>query len=83
MIRGAVLAVVKGIEQFGHTATSGGIYSTVRIPFGTSIRVAIQAPPSATAKSIYWMIVRGIEANPVDMGGSLPGLGSCIGDGWG
>jgi hypothetical protein len=23
-----------GVEQFGHTASSGGVYSTIRIPFG-------------------------------------------------
>jgi hypothetical protein len=47
-----------GIEQFGHTASSGGVSSTIRIPFGKSVRVTIKAPPGTTTTSVYWMIVR-------------------------
>lgn len=46
-----------GIADFGHTASSGGVSSTIRIPFGKSIRVTIQAPPNTFTTSVYWMIV--------------------------
>lgn len=51
-----------GVDLFGHTAKSGGVSSTMRIPFGESLRVTIKAPPSAKAQSTYWMIVRGVES---------------------
>ena len=35
-----------GVADFGHTAASGGVSSTIRIPFSKSIRVTIQAPPN-------------------------------------
>ena len=57
-----------GIGLFGKTAKSGGVYSTVRIPFQRSIRTTIQAPPGAKGQSTYWFIVRGIEATPVTLG---------------
>ena len=50
-----------GIQQFGHTASSGGVSSTIRIPFGKSVRVTIQAPPNTFTTSVYWMIVRGAK----------------------
>ena len=50
-----------GIDMMGRTAITGGVYSTVRIPFQSSIRITIQAPPSAKGQSVYWMIVRGLE----------------------
>lgn len=46
-----------GIADFGHTASSGGVSSTIRIPFGKSVRVTIQAPPNTFTTSVYWMIV--------------------------
>eukprot|EP00040_Diaphanoeca_grandis_P021192 m.112903 g.112903 ORF g.112903 m.112903 type:complete len:595 (+) comp28226_c0_seq2:35-1819(+) len=57
-----------GINMMGRTAHSGGVYSTVRIPFGTSIKTTIQAAPSAKAQGVYWMIVRGLESHPVVLG---------------
>jgi len=61
-----------GHDLFGKTARSGGVYSTVRIPFGVSIRTTITAPPTcATGNSIFWFIIRGIEAMPVNLGDDL------------
>eukprot|EP00040_Diaphanoeca_grandis_P021191 m.112895 g.112895 ORF g.112895 m.112895 type:complete len:466 (+) comp28226_c0_seq1:152-1549(+) len=57
-----------GIDMMGRTAKSGGVFSTVRIPFGTSIKTTIQAPPSSMGQSVYWMIVRGLESHPVVLG---------------
>jgi len=56
------------VLQFGHTATSGGVSSTLRIPFGSSIRVTLQAPGNTTSPSVYWMIVRGVESGVVTVG---------------
>jgi hypothetical protein len=60
-----------GNELFGKTARTGGVYSTMRIPFNASIRTSIQAPPSCTRSAIYWFIIRGIEGLPVTLGGEL------------
>lgn len=60
-----------GNSLFGKTAKSGGVYSTVRIPFGKSVRTTIAAAEDCTCASIYWYIVRGVEALPVVLGGEL------------
>jgi len=57
-----------GIGMMGRTAKSGGVYSTVRIPFGKSIKTTIQSPPSSNGQSIYWMIIRGLENHAVIVG---------------
>lgn len=57
-----------GIALFGRTAKSGGVYSTVRIPFSTSIRTTIQAPDTSEGESVYWFIIRGLEAHAVLLG---------------
>jgi hypothetical protein len=38
--------------MMGRTAKSGAVQSTVRIPFGESIKVTIQAPSSAEKQSV-------------------------------
>ena len=58
-----------GHDLFGKTAKSGGVYMTVRIPFGTSLRTTITAPASYIHPSIFWFIIRGVEALPVALGG--------------
>jgi hypothetical protein len=60
-----------GTPLFGKTAKSGGAYSTMRIPFGASLRVTITNAPTAAHNGIYWLIVRGVEALPVTLGGEL------------
>jgi len=46
-----------GVSLFGHTATNGGVYSTVRIPFGANIKLTLTSTHSGT----FWFIVRGLE----------------------
>lgn len=60
-----------GNDLFGKTAVSGGVYTTMRIPFQSSIRTTIQAPASCNATSIYWFVIRGVEGMPVVLGGEL------------
>lgn len=50
-----------GQALFGHTASNGGVYSTIRIPFGTSLWATLTAPASGT----FWFIIRGVENYPV------------------
>lgn len=57
-----------GLSLFGHTATNGGVYSTVRVPFLKSLRVTVAASPTAAHTSTFWMIIRGLEATPVTLG---------------
>ena len=57
-----------GNDLFGKTALTGGVYSTMRIPFGKSIRTAIVAPASCNVTQIFWFVVRGVEALPVTVG---------------
>ncbi len=40
----------------GKTATSGGVYSTMRIPFQRRFRSTIQADPSVTGQSVYVVV---------------------------
>lgn len=62
-----------GGERLGTTSHPGGLYNTIRIPFGRSIRVTAQRPPEAPAKSPFWWIIRGTENLPVALGGvTLP-----------
>jgi hypothetical protein len=60
-----------GIDMMGRTAHTGGVYSTVPIPFQTSLRTSIQAPDSAIGQSVYWFMIRGVEGH----GGVLLGGG--------
>eukprot|EP01013_Petalomonas_cantuscygni_P004821 TRINITY_DN1525_c0_g1_i1.p1 TRINITY_DN1525_c0_g1~~TRINITY_DN1525_c0_g1_i1.p1 ORF type:complete len:464 (-),score=59.83 TRINITY_DN1525_c0_g1_i1:458-1789(-) len=56
-----------GTPLFGKTASVGGIYSTIRIPFSTSIRITMAAP-AARGSRLFWSIVRGVEATPTILG---------------
>ena len=57
-----------GIGLFGKTANNGGVYSTVRIPFYKSIKTTIEAAPGTIGQSIFWFIIRGLEATEVRLG---------------
>ena len=57
-----------GNEYFGHTAVSGGTYSTLRVPFARSLRVLVRPAPGTTTESRYWFDVRGVEALPIILG---------------
>ena len=54
--------------MFGKTAVSGGVFSTMRIPFQRRLRTTIKASAKAQGQSVYWMIIRGIENYPVVLG---------------
>jgi len=56
-----------GTDLFGHTAAGGGVYSTWRIPFGKSVKTTIESSLKNTT-GVFWFIVRGIEAYPVQLG---------------
>ena len=60
-----------GTELFGKTAKSGGVYSTIRIPFFKTLKVTIQASPAANSNNVFWMIVRGVEGYRVTVGDVL------------
>jgi len=53
-----------GEALFGHTAANGGVYSTMRIPFGSKIRATLTSKFGGT----FWFIIRGIENYPVQLG---------------
>lgn len=57
-----------GTSLMGRTAKSGAVYSTLRVPFGKSIRTVIRAPASATHDSVFWFVIRGLEAHVVRLG---------------
>jgi hypothetical protein len=56
-----------GNDLFGHTANKGGVYSTMRIPFGKSVKTTIESA-QADRSGTFWFIVRGVEAYPVILG---------------
>jgi len=60
-----------GFDLFGKTAVTGGVYTTMRIPFMKSIRTTIEGPQTCNGTSIFWFIIRGIENLPVELGGTL------------
>jgi hypothetical protein len=55
-----------GIGLLGHTASNGGVYSTVRIPFSKSIRSTITS--DSAKPGTFWFIIRGVEAYPIALG---------------
>jgi hypothetical protein len=57
-----------GHDLFGKTANNGGVYSTFRVPFQSSIRSTIEAAPGCADASVYWFIIRGVEGMPVQLG---------------
>ena len=56
-----------GVGLFGHTANKGGVYSTMRVPFGASVRTTIESN-EAGRSGTFWFIVRGLEAYPTLLG---------------
>jgi len=58
-----------GIDFFGHTASGGGIYATIRIPFSKNIKITLQLSPNLTKPQyIFWSVIRGVENFPVILG---------------
>ena len=56
-----------GVDLFGHTANKGGVYSTMRVPFGASVRTTIESNEEDRSGT-FWFIVRGLEAYPTVLG---------------
>ena len=54
-----------GHELFGKTARTGGVYSTLRVPFGASVRTTIRGPDSCNQSSYFWFVIRGVENAPL------------------
>jgi hypothetical protein len=62
-----------GIARLGRTGSPSGIYDTLHIPFGTSIRVTGQLPADVKTHEPFWWIIRGTENLPVKVAGmTLP-----------
>jgi hypothetical protein len=57
-----------GTDTFGHTAATGGIYSTLRVPFERSLRVTVQPVAGSTGPSAVWFDLRGVESMPIVLG---------------
>ena len=53
---------------FGKNAQTGGVWTTMRIPFGTSVRVTLQQALECNSQSTYWFIIRGVEGLQVTLG---------------
>jgi hypothetical protein len=53
-----------GVGLFGHTAANGGVYSTIRVPFGKKLRATLTGKQHGT----FWFIIRGVENYPVILG---------------
>ena len=49
-------------ELFGKNAQTGGVWSTMRIPFQSSVRFTVQQAPSGVHQGLFWAIIRGVEA---------------------
>jgi len=61
-----------GTDHFGKGASTGAVYTTLRIPFTSSITVTGTIPDSASGCT-YWWIIRGVQNYQVSIGGyTLP-----------
>ena len=47
---------------------AGGVWTTMRIPFGQSLRVTLQQAAECNSESTYWFIIRGVEGLGVTLG---------------
>ena len=54
-------------ELFGKNAQTGGVWSTMRIPFQSTVRVTIQQAASGVHGGTFWGIIRGIEALTISL----------------
>ena len=57
---------VFGTKEAGHGSEKGGWYVNYHFPFGTSVRVTLELP--GTEQGCAWVIVRGCEGLPVQVG---------------
>lgn len=57
-----------GHDLFGKNAKTGGVYSTMRIPFASTLRTTMQGYSDCGKQMIMWQIIRGVEGMPVQLG---------------
>jgi len=48
-------------ELFGKNAQTGGVWTTIRIPFQTTIRLTLQQASTCSQQGVAWIIIRGVE----------------------
>lgn len=53
---------------FGKNAQTGGVWTTIRIPFGTEVKVTLQQAMECNSQSTYWLIIRGVEGLQLSLG---------------
>jgi len=53
---------------FGKNAQTGGVWTTIRIPFGVSVTVTLQQALECNSESTYWFIIRGVEGLQISLG---------------
>jgi hypothetical protein len=53
---------------FGKNAQTGGVWTTMRIPFGSEVKVTLQQALECNSQSTYWLIVRGVEGLQISLG---------------
>ena len=54
-------------ELFGKNAQTGGVWTTIRIPFQTTIRLTLQQASTCSQQGVAWIIIRGVENLPIRM----------------
>ena len=53
---------------FGKNAQTGGVWTTIRIPFATTVQITLQQALECDSQSTYWFIVRGVEGLQISLG---------------
>lgn len=53
---------------FGKNAQTGGVWTTIRIPFASTLRVTLQQSATCDSQSTYWFIIRGVEGLTISLG---------------
>jgi len=61
-------AVPWGTKRISHSAHSGGVYNTYRIPFSKSIKITGTLAPQTKGNQVFWFICRGVTNYPVIIG---------------
>jgi hypothetical protein len=54
-------------ELFGKNAQTGGVWSTMRIPFQSAVRVTVQQAATGVHGGTFWGIIRGVEALTISL----------------
>ena len=54
-------------ELFGKNAQTGGVWTTIRIPFSSTVSVTLQQASNCNSQGTAWIIIRGVENLPIRM----------------